>query len=94
MLLDMPSLLCDSYTIKVFNTICCHRICQCLAENQIHREPFFHMLDSIGDWNRTYGRNGFTQFRFVLPKEAGYGAMRSILKRIVDSAKGSCFAVL
>ena len=41
-----------------------------------------------------YGRNGFTQYQFVLPKDAGLNGMRLILKRIADSGLGSFLSVL
>ena len=51
-------------------------------------------MDAIGHWNRIYGKNGFTQYQFILPKENSYEGLREILKSIADSGKGSFLAVL
>jgi len=59
----------------------------------VHYDGFFYPLDGIHQWNRMYGRNGFTQYQFVLPKDAGLNGMRLILKRIADSGLGSFLSV-
>lgn len=91
---DMPSSLLNSYSIKAFNTLYYHRIREKRVSSHIHYEPFFYPLDSLNDWNRMYGRNGFTQYQFVLPKAAGLQAMTAVMKTIVASGKGSFLAVL
>ena len=92
--LDMPSQLLNRYSIKAFNTLYYNRIREESVSHHVHYEPFFYPLDSIGDWNRMYGKQGFTQYQFVVPKDTGYRAMSAILKTIVDSGKGSFLAVL
>ena len=92
--IDMPSLLLNQYTIQAFNTLYYHRVTKKQSDHIVHYEPFFYPLDGIHQWNRLYGKNGFTQYQFVLPKEAGLTGMTSILKRIAQSKRGSFLAVL
>jgi decaprenylphospho-beta-D-ribofuranose 2-oxidase len=54
---------------------------------------FFHPLDSVGAWNRLYGRGGFVQYQFVVP----FGhedVFRRIIERIVASRLASPLVVL
>jgi len=92
--LDMPSILLNRYSIQAFNTLYYNRITKDAVQSHVHYEPFFYPLDSINDWNRMYGKNGFTQYQFAVPKDAGRNAMAAILKTIVDAGKGSFLAVL
>ncbi|RTY33691.1 FAD-binding oxidoreductase [Chlorobium phaeovibrioides] len=92
--LDMPSILLNRYSIQAFNTLYYNRITKDAVQSHVHYEPFFYPLDSINDWNRMYGKNGFTQYQFAVPKDAGRNAMDAILKTIVDAGKGSFLAVL
>jgi FAD/FMN-containing dehydrogenase len=41
-----------------------------------------------------YGKNGFTQYQFVLPKKESYEGLKEILSEIASSGKGSFLAVL
>jgi FAD/FMN-containing dehydrogenase len=52
-----------------------------------HYEGFFYPLDMVGNWNRFYGRRGFTQYQFVIPFENGLTRMRAILNTIQSSGE-------
>lgn len=91
---DMPSSLLNRFSIKLFNSLYYNRITKKEVKKRVHYEPFFYPLDGIQHWNRLYGKNGFTQYQFVIPKEAGQEGVSRILKEIAASGKGSFLAVL
>ena len=57
-------------------------------------EKFFYPLDGIDDWNKLYGRRGFTQYQFVLPMEGGLEAIRRIKEILRKKGCRPCLAVL
>lgn len=91
---DMPSFLLNRGTNRVFNSIYYSGTRHKQDPRTVHFESFFYPLDKIANWNRLYGKSGFTQYQFVLPKEAGLRGVQSILERIVASGSGSFLAVL
>jgi len=91
---NMPGILLNRYSIQAFNFLYYHRVSKQRSERLTHYEPFFYPLDGIQQWNRLYGKTGFTQYQLVLPKAAGLAGMTSILKRIAESKRGSFLAVL
>ncbi len=91
---DFPSFVLNSYSIKLFNEIYYSRIRKDEIHLKVDFEKFFYPLDSIYNWNRIYGRNGFLQYQFILPKENSYDGISEILKEISKNGKGSFLAVL
>jgi decaprenylphospho-beta-D-ribofuranose 2-oxidase len=91
---DMPASMLNRFSIAAFNTLYFHRIRHSPIKQQVHYEPFFYPLDGIHHWNRLYGKRGFTQYQFAVPKAAGSSGMTAILKKIVASGRGSFLAVL
>ncbi len=57
-------------------------------------EKFFYPLDGIDDWNRLYGKRGFTQYQFVVPMESGVEAIRRIKGILREKGCRPCLAVL
>jgi len=92
--LDMPDFLLNHYTMGIFASTFYNKVRSRRSEHDTHYEPFFYPLDRIHHWNRVYGKRGFTQYQFVLPREAGLEGMNTILQRIVASQGGSFLAVL
>jgi FAD/FMN-containing dehydrogenase len=92
--LEMPGFLLNHYTMGAFASVFYHKVRGRRTQHTCHYEPFFYPLDRIHHWNRVYGRRGFTQYQFVLPREAGLEGMNAILQRIVASQGGSFLAVL
>jgi len=92
--IDMPSSILNHYSIKAFNSLYYHRIFSKTKTELVSFEPYFYPLDAIGNWNRLYGKAGFVQYQFVLPKAVGVKGMKKILEVIVSSGKGSFLAVL
>jgi FAD/FMN-containing dehydrogenase len=89
-----PNFALNPLTMKAFNYAYYNKCRPGTHHNMVDFNSFFYPLDAVGNWNRIYGKRGFTQYQFVLPKEAGRGGMRTVLKRISDSGLGSFLAVL
>ncbi|CAN5150959.1 FAD-binding oxidoreductase [soil metagenome] len=91
---QMPAQLLNRFTVKTFNALYYHRLQTGERHKLVHFEPYFYPLDGIGNWNRLYGKPGFIQYQFVLPRSAGSDGMSTVLKRISSSRRGSFLAVL
>lgn len=90
--LFLPNVVLNRYTVKLFNEVRYATYFQ--QDSYVEYEPFFYPLDIATDWNRIYGKRGFTQYQFVLPKRASREGFKSILRTIAESGEGSFLAVL
>ena len=91
---DLPSRVLNKLSIRAFNTLHYRAQLPKRVRRTIPYDPFFYPLDSIGEWNRMYGRDGFLQHQCVMPHAAGREALRTILKTAERSGEGSFLAVL
>jgi len=89
-----PNFVLGPLAVRSFNTLYYKRQTRKLVTDSVHYDPFFYPLDSVGNWNRLYGRRGFLQYQYAVPSERGMEATRSILTRIAESGEGSFLAVL
>jgi decaprenylphospho-beta-D-ribofuranose 2-oxidase len=88
-----PAALLNSLTMRAFNTAYWAKAAHNKRQT-VPLLPYFYPLDAIGGWNKLYGKAGFVQYQFVLPKTDGVANMRKILTRIAQSGSGSFLAVL
>lgn len=91
---DCPAFLLNAWSMALFNHLYYHLNRRPVENRRMSIDPFFYPLDKIAHWNRMYGPGGFTQYQFVLPKEASFQGLAAILKKITDSGLGSFLAVL
>jgi decaprenylphospho-beta-D-ribofuranose 2-oxidase len=91
---DMPAILLNQRTVQAFNALYYGRVRQARSTRRVPFEPYFYPLDAISDWNRLYGKHGFVQYQFVLPKAAGTAGLREVLGLVAQSGRGSFLAVL
>jgi len=89
-----PSFALNNLTVKAFNWLYYNKVRKALSHQKVTIDSFFYPLDAIDNWNRIYGKKGFTQYQFILPKEKSYAGLQKILGAIADSGKGSFLAVL
>ena len=91
---NFPSFALNTLSVKAFNYLYYKKAPDGVSEQRVGIDSFFYPLDSIKNWNRIYGKNGFTQYQFILPKEKSYKGLEEILTKIANSGKGSFLAVL
>lgn len=88
-----PSSWLNRWSVSLFNGL----YYAAAASDRVTTIPmhsYFYPLDSIGGWNKLYGKSGFVQYQCVVPKENGMPHLRAILTKIAESGMGSFLAVL
>ncbi|XGC82249.1 FAD-dependent oxidoreductase [Bdellovibrio bacteriovorus] len=90
-----PSWVLNKFSIKAFNALYYRKNLTKVKTDIVHYDPFFYPLDSIHQWNKIYGKNGFLQYQFVIPyKGTNWQAVSKIFDIIKSSEMGSFLAVL
>lgn len=89
-----PSFVLNSFTVKTFNFLYYNKQRKRILKNIIDYNTFFYPLDAINNWNRIYGKNGFSQYQFVIPKKDSKQALKEILSKISEKGLGSFLVVL
>ena len=90
----LPGGCLNRYSIKAFNNLYYITKPPMGKKRLTPLTSFFYPLDAIGNWNRMYGKNGFTQYQLVLPKASSQAGLNTILNRVSDAGLGSFLAVL
>tara|TARA_B100001057_G_scaffold481053_1_gene554636 strand:+ start:5324 stop:6625 length:1302 start_codon:yes stop_codon:yes gene_type:complete len=90
---DAPSFLLNNFTVSAFNKLY-FNLNKNKQSSYVDWDTYFYPLDSIGEWNRMYGKNGFFQFQCVLPRELSEQGYTKILSTIQSKSSGTFLAVL
>jgi L-gulonolactone oxidase len=91
---EAPSGFLNRFTVGLFNRLYFAAQKRKAGKSRQHYTTFFHPLDSVGTWNRLYGRRGFWQYQCVVPKASMREAIAELLREIARSGQGSFLAVL
>ena len=91
---SFPSFTLNHATVKLLNFGYFRKTLGRITKQKVNIDTFFYPLDFVANWNRVYGKNGFTQYQCILPKDVSYEGYEEILGRIADAGKGSFLAIL
>ena len=91
--IDMPNFLLNGTNMRIFNAAYFNRMQGDEKKTLSKIDPFFYPLDAIKQWNRLYGKRGFFQFQFVVPKAAA-DTIGRILEQTSSQGMGSFLVVL
>ena len=92
--LSLPSWVVNKYSISIFNSLYYSQQKRISNKNTVkYYDSFFYPLDGVNNWNRIYGKDGFYQYQFVVPKN-NTKVLEKILRVIIASGLGSFLAVL
>jgi len=89
-----PNFALNTLSVKIFNFLFYNKQTKKHLKNFIDYDTFYYPLDAVLHWNRIYGKKGFIQYQFVIPKETGKQGMKEVLETIANSGEGSFLAVL
>jgi decaprenylphospho-beta-D-ribofuranose 2-oxidase len=80
-----PNFLLNHLSIRAFNKLYYNKSKHSESARTVHYDTFFYPLDKISNWNFLYGKNGFTQYQFVLPDTPKHEAIEKIITLIMQS---------
>lgn len=89
-----PGCLLTPFTIKAFNQIYFHRHQKQETKQLVDYDSYFFPLDGLKHWPRLYGKSGFCQYQFVLPKENAFSGIKQVIEKVSGLGAGSFLAVL
>ena len=92
--IDAPSWALNKWTVRAFNALYYSKGVRAAGRSLVDWDSFFYPLDGFLEWNRIYGRRGFTQYQCVIPLESSAAGLTALLKTISASGQGSFLAVL
>jgi FAD/FMN-containing dehydrogenase len=90
---DWPGFVLNTSTIKLFNSFYYASEGR-KGEFRSDYDKFFYPLDKYQNWNRMYGKRGFVQYQFVVPRERAQSGVTKAIEILSKSGRASFLAVL
>lgn len=91
---EMPNFFINNKSSRIFNNLFYYSKQNKTSASITSYEKFFYPLDKLKNWNKLYGKRGFTQYQLVLPKTTDRKIIKKILKIIQEKKQGSSLVVL
>ncbi len=84
----------NNLSIKIFNYLYFFWNSLSMKKGKTSYENFFYPLDKVKNWNKLYGKDGFLQYQFIVPKENAKEAILEVLDYLNKANYLSSLAVL
>jgi len=91
---EFPGWVLNRSTVRVFNFLYYRKHVPRRRRGLADAESFFHPLDVLREWNRIYGRRGFTQYQCVLPEAIGSDGVRRFFDLLTGLGAVSFLSVM
>lgn len=91
---NCPNWLLNRQTVKAFNEFYYKKQAEKQNAFIVDYNRFFYPLDALNNWNRLYGKIGFTQYQCVLPEEYAFKGIQLILETLAKNRIAVPLAVL
>ena len=89
-----PEFVLNRTTVSLFNEVYYRAHGRARRPRVVHPDKWFYPLDAILNWNRIYGRRGFTQLQCLLPHRGGSQAVRRFLELLTSKGGASFLCVI
>ncbi len=91
---DCPEFLLSRPLVRAFNSYLFYTHPRPIKRRLMDPIAFFYPLDAIAEWNRMYGRRGFTQYQCVLPDPGDASIIAPFFERLTRRGVGSFLSVI
>lgn len=92
--IDFPALALNRLSMGAFNWAYYWKHSAPRRQAVVSPGTFFYPLDALHDWNRVYGKRGFTQHQCVLPCDGEVAPVRELLEAFQAAGGGSFLSVI
>ncbi len=92
--IDLPGWAVNDFTVGLFNTAYYWKQFESRITGLATSNQFFYPLDGILEWNRGYGKRGFTQYQCVIPRRAGVHAVTEFMQLLTKLGGASPLSVI